>query len=189
MNNAKFKWLDDPVDEEPANFTFDISKGDVLGITGPHSKTLIHSILGHCELVAGQVRQRGKIAYFPEEPFITLGSLKSNILMGAEFDAKKYYRAVSAVKLNEDILKTLGADDLPIETLNLNKQQCERIQLARAIYSDRDLYIFDQPFKNAIFSSMILQMLANVVDTLLSDPNKAVLINSTNNQVIYFIVF
>lgn len=183
MNCAKFRSFEDASDQEPVSFTLDICRGDVLGMTGQNSKVLIYSILGHCEFVNGLFRQRGRIAYMPEEPFIKMGTLKCNIIMGSEFDAKRYYKAISAVKLNEDILMTMGADDLPIETLNLNKQQCERIQLARAVYADKDLYIFDQPFKNAIFSSTVLQMFASVIDTINSDPNKAILINSSNNQV------
>lgn len=182
MNSARYRNFDDAV--EPVTFNMDICRGDLIGMNGQNSKVFIYSLLGHCEFINGLVRQRGKIAYFPEEPFISVGSLKSNIIMGSEFDPKRYYKAVAAVKLNEDILMTMGADDLPIETLNLNRQQYERIQLARAIYAEKDLYIFDQPLKNAIFSSTVLQIFGNVIDQIHSDPHKAILINSSNNQIL-----
>lgn len=178
MTGCKFKW------DDTAIFNFDLSRGEVLGVCGNHMKTLIYSLLGHSECVHGLFRQRGKIAFFPEEPFICIGSVKSNIVMGSDFDAKRYYTAITSVFLNEDVLHTLGADELPIETLDLNKQQRQRIALARAVYSDRDIYLFEQPFRTAIFSSNVLQMFANVIELVSSDPNKAIIICSTNNQIL-----
>lgn len=179
MTNCKFKW------DEKAVFTIDVSRGEVLGVSGKHMKTLIYAILGHIECKDGLLRQRGVTGFFSEDPFICIGSIKDNILMGAEFDAKRYYTAVNSTKLNEDILQTLGADDLPIENLDLTKQQKQRIALARAIYSDRDIYLFDEPFKSAVFSSNVLQMFANVVHQIVSsDPNKAIIICSTNSQIL-----
>lgn len=178
MTGCKFKW------DDTAIFNFDLCRGEVLGVCGNHMKTLIYSLLGHSECTHGLFRQRGKIAFFPEEPFICIGSVKSNIVMGSDFDAKRYYTAITSVFLNEDVLHTLGADELPIETLDLNKQQRQRIALARAVYSDRDIYLFEQPFRTAIFSSNVLQMFANVIELVSSDPNKAIIICSTNNQIL-----
>lgn len=179
MNNCRFKW------DEKAVFTLDVSKGDVLGVSGKHMKTLIYSILGHVECKDGIFRQRGVTGFFSEDPFICIGSIKDNILMGADFDAQRYYTAVTSTNLNEDVLQALGADELPIELLDLTKQQKQRIALARAIYSDRDIYLFDEPFKSAVFSSNVLQMFANVIHQIVSsDPNKAVIVCSTNTQIL-----
>jgi ATPase subunit of ABC transporter with duplicated ATPase domains len=105
--------------------------------------------------------------------------------MGSDFDAKRYYTAITITKLNEDVLVTLGFDDLPIETLDLSQQQKERIVLARAIYSDRDVYLFDEPFKGAVFSSNVLLLYADVIHQILSsDPGKAIIICSSNSQIL-----
>lgn len=179
MADCRFKW------DEKAVFTIDVSKGEVLGVCGRHMKSLIYAILGHIECKDGIFRQRGVTGLFSEDPFICIGSIKDNILMGADFDAKRYYTAVTSTKLNEDVLQALGADELPIENMDLTKQQKQRIALARAIYSDRDIYLFDEPFKSAVFSSNILQMFANVIDLILaSDPNKSIIICSSNNQIL-----
>lgn len=179
LNNCKFKGHDD------ASFTIDVSKGEILGVSGKHMKILNYAILGHIECKDGILRQRGVTGFFSEDPFICIGSIKDNILMGSDFDAKRYYDAVTLTKLNEDILQALGSDELPIENLDLTKQQRQRIALARAIYSDRDIYLFDEPFKSAVFSSNVLQMFANVVHHIvLSDPNKAIVICSTNAQIL-----
>lgn len=178
MSQCKFKC------EENVSFTIEVAKGDILGVTGKHMKALIYSILGHSECKDGIFRQRGVTGFFSENPFISVGSIKDNILMGSDFNAKRYFTAITATKLNDDVLQTLGSDELPIESLDLTKQQKQRVALARAIYSDRDIYLFDEPFKSAVFSSNILQMFANVVDMIASDPDKAVIICSTNSQIL-----
>lgn len=179
VNNCRFKWHDDTL------FTLDVSKGEVLGVSGKHMKTLNYAILGHVECKDGILRQRGVVGFFSEEPFICIGSIKDNILMGSDFDAKRYYTACTLTKLNDDILHALGADELPIENLDLTMQQKQRIALARAVYSDRDIYLFDEPFKSAVFSSNVLQMFANVIDYIIaSDPNKAVIVCSSNAQIL-----
>lgn len=179
MNNCRFK------SQEDAIFTIDVSKGEVLGVSGKHMKTLNYAILGHLECKEGILRQRGVTGFFAEDPFICIGSVKDNILMGSDFDSQRYYNAVTLTKLNEDVLLAVGADELPIENLDLTKQQKQRIALARAVYSDRDMYLFDEPFKSAVFSSNVLQMFANVVHHIVStDPNKAVIICSLNSQIL-----
>lgn len=181
MNNCRFKWHD----EWNAIFSLEVAKGDVLGVCGKHTKTFIYAMLGHIECKDGTFRQRGVTGFFSEDPFICIGSIKDNILMGSDFDAKRYYSAVTLTRLNEDVLHALGADELPIENLDLTKQQKQRIALARAIYSDRDVYLFDEPFKSAVFSSNIIQILANVIQHIISsDPNKAVIICSSNTQIL-----
>ncbi|XP_070489977.1 ATP-binding cassette sub-family C member 12-like isoform X2 [Chironomus tepperi] len=178
MSDCRFSWDDN------IRFTLDVSKGEILGVCGKHKKALIYAILGHGECKEGIMRQRGVVGFFSEEPFICIGSVKDNILMGTDFDAKRYYAAVTMTHLNDDVLQTLGTDELPIEMLDLNQQQKQRIALARAIYSDRDIYLFDEPFKNAVFSSNILQLFANIIHNISSDPNKAIIICSTNTQIL-----
>lgn len=178
MSDCKFSWDND------IRFTLDVSKGDVLGVCGKYKKALIYAILGHGDCKEGILRQRGVVGYFSEEPFICIGTIKDNILMGSDFDAKRYYSAVTMTHLNDDVLRTLGTDELPIEMLDLNQQQKQRIALARAIYSDRDVYLFDEPFKNAVFSSNVLQLFANIVHHISSDPNKAIIVCSSNTQIL-----
>ena len=183
MNSAKFR-ISEEAKHLNLSLTLELSKGDILGVRGEGKSALIYSIMGHYELLSGLVRQRGKIAFFPESPFIIMGSIKQNILMGCEFDAQKYYRAITAVNLNDDVLLTLGSDEFPIEALDLNKQQLQRVAFARALYCERDVYIFEQPCKNAVFSSNNLQIFSSIIETLISNPDKAIIIVSSNNHVL-----
>jgi ABC-type thiamine transport system ATPase subunit len=179
MSDCRFNWNQNTL------FTLEVAKGEIVGVCGKFTKALMYAILGHSECKDGILRQRGVIGYFSEDPFICIGSVKDNILMGADFDAKRYYEAINMTNLNEDVLHSLGMDDMPIETLDLNQQQKQRIALARAIYSDRDIYLFDEPFKSAVFSSNILQMFANIINTIANDSNKAIIICSSNTQILH----
>lgn len=178
MSDCRFGW------NQNIKFNLEVSKGDIIGITGKNMKGLLYSLLGHSECKEGILRQRAVLGFFSENPFICVGSIKDNILLGAEFDAKRYYAALNMTKLTEDIIQVLGMDDQPIEALDLNLQQRERIALARAIYNDRDIYLFDEPFKSAVFSSNVILMFSNVLQSIISDPNKAIIICSSNNQIL-----
>jgi ABC-type lipoprotein export system ATPase subunit len=178
MNECKFKWNEDAV------FDFEICKGEIVGVCGKSRYYIIHAMLGHNECMSGVMRQRGVIGYFSEDPFICNASIRENILMGGEFDGKRYYDAVALTGLNADVLHSIGMDDLPIQADDLTLQQKQRIVLARAVYNDRDLYMFVEPLQNADFSSSILQIFERVVQHIASDPNKAIIICSSNIHIL-----
>lgn len=178
MNDCRFDW------SQNQTFSMEVMKRDVVGICGKNMKAMMYSILGHSECKDGILRQRGAIGFFSESPYLCVGSVKDNILMGADFDAKRYYAAVNLTNLNEDVLQSVGADEQSIENLDLNLQQKQRIALARAIYSDRDIYLFDEPFKSAFFSSNVIIMFSNIIQSIVNDPNKAVVICSSNNYIL-----
>jgi hypothetical protein len=75
LNNCRFK------SDERGIFGFDLSKGEVLGVTGKHMKTLVYAILGQNECKEGIFRQRGSVAYNSEDAFIFIGSIKVNSLL------------------------------------------------------------------------------------------------------------
>lgn len=70
FNNCRFK------SDERGVFGFDLSKGEILGVTGKHMKTLVFAILGQNELREGIFRQRGSVAYNSEDGFVFIGSIK-----------------------------------------------------------------------------------------------------------------
>lgn len=178
MSDCRFEW------NKNQTFTVEVAKQDIVGVCGKSMKAMMYSMLGHDECKDGILRQRGVIGFFSESPYLRIGSVKDNILMGADFDAKRYFDAINLTNLNADVLQSIGADEQSIETLDLNLQQKQRIALARAIYSDRDIYLFDEPFKSAFFSSHVIEMFSNVIRSIVNDPNKAVVICSSNNYIL-----
>ncbi|XP_059610068.1 ABC transporter C family member 3-like [Phlebotomus argentipes] len=141
---------------------FYVASDQIVGLTGPPKSgksMLLYSILGHTQwtdgitgLSKGAFQKRGKIAFFPEDCALCLGSLKDNILMGAEFDEKLFYEAINGAQLN-DILIRPGMEDEDIGSLELSVSQLDRLTLAQAIYTNRNIILLDNPMSRYTESS------------------------------------
>jgi ATP-binding cassette, subfamily C (CFTR/MRP), member 10 len=94
--DAAFQW---PKTSSPSSTSFQLTieeffipKHQIVGITGRSGSgktSLLYSLLGHTQLIRGVVRQKDRMAFFPKEPVLIAGSLKENILMGAEFNPQR----------------------------------------------------------------------------------------------------
>ncbi|XP_054426212.1 ATP-binding cassette sub-family C member 12-like [Pteronotus mesoamericanus] len=132
------------------NISFVVRKGKVLGIcgnVGSGKSSLIAALLGQMRLQQGVVAVSGTLAYVSQQAWIFHGSVRENILFGAKYEQQRYLRAVRVCALQED-LRGLPYGDLTEigeRGLNLSGGQRQRIGLARAVYSDRDVYLLDDP--------------------------------------------
>ncbi|CAN8025640.1 unnamed protein product, partial [Ixodes persulcatus] len=89
----------------------------------------------------------GRVAYVPQIANVHNMSVQSNILYGKPMHHEDYGRVLAACQLHEDI-NTFPAGDLTEvgekgETLSGGQKQ--RISLARAVYSQADIYLLDDP--------------------------------------------
>ncbi|KAA6386658.1 MAG: putative ABC transporter, partial [Streblomastix strix] len=99
------------------------------------------------EQTKGEVRIDGSIAYCPQTAWINNNTVRGNITFGSKFSKKKYNDVVRVCALEPDF-QALAAGDMTAigeKGVNLSGGQKARIQLARAVYSDRDIYILDDP--------------------------------------------
>ena len=89
-----------------------------------------------------------KIAYCSQEPWIFNGSIQQMILCGKEMDSERYYRVIQATALEKDF-KQLPLGDSSIigeGGVSLSGGQKTRVNLARCLYVDADIYLLDDPF-------------------------------------------
>ncbi len=89
----------------------------------------------------------GRIAYCSQEPWIITGSIRQNILCGAEMDLERYYRVIRATALENDF-NQLPMRDLSVigeGGVSLSGGQKSRINLARCLYVDAEIYLLDDP--------------------------------------------
>ena len=74
-------------------------------------------------------------------------TLKDNILFGEPFDKKWYEQVIEACALRTDLEMLPGGDQTEIgeKGINLSGGQKQRVSLGRAVYSDADVYLLDDP--------------------------------------------
>ncbi|OQR83367.1 multidrug resistance-associated protein 1, partial [Thraustotheca clavata] len=96
--------------------------------------------------------------------------IRENILFGHPYDRKKYNAVLEACALTKDLSLFAAGDRTEIGSkgVNVSGGQKARISLARACYSDADIYILDSPLsavdaivQNEIFTKCFLGLLRN----------------------------
>uniref|UniRef100_A0A8C2ZSW9 ATP-binding cassette sub-family C member 5 n=1 Tax=Cyclopterus lumpus TaxID=8103 RepID=A0A8C2ZSW9_CYCLU len=132
------------------NICFTLPKGNLLGIcgnVGSGKTSLISSILEQMHLLQGSVTADGTFAYVSQQAWIFHGTVQENILMGEPFDQSKYNKVVDVCSLRADldILPYGDQTEIGERGLNLSGGQKQRISLARAVYSNRDIFLLDDP--------------------------------------------
>ncbi|XP_006035034.1 multidrug resistance-associated protein 9 [Alligator sinensis] len=132
------------------NISFTVKKEKVLGICGnigSGKSSILSAILGQLHLNDGTVGVDGTLAYVSQQAWIFHGSVRQNILFGTEYNEQRYNYVINACSLKAD-MELLPAGDMTEvgeRGLNLSGGQKQRISLARAVYSNRDIYLLDDP--------------------------------------------
>jgi ATP-binding cassette subfamily C (CFTR/MRP) protein 4 len=94
----------------------------------------------------GEIHCKGKIFYVPQVPWIFPGSLRQNILFGKEYNEEKYLRVINACGLNFETERL--EENTQISENSVSGGQRARINMARALYSEADLFLFDDSFSS-----------------------------------------
>ncbi|KAM6950575.1 ATP-binding cassette sub-family C member 12-like [Lycodopsis pacificus] len=132
------------------NISFTLPKGNLLGIcgnVGSGKTSLISSILEQMHLQQGSLTADGTFAYVSQQAWIFHGTVQENILMGEPLDQSKYNRVVDVCSLRADldILPYGDQTEIGERGLNLSGGQKQRISMARAVYSNKDIFLLDDP--------------------------------------------
>ncbi|KHN10953.1 ABC transporter C family member 3 [Glycine soja] len=90
----------------------------------------------------------GTKAYVAQSPWVQSGKIEDNILFGEHMDRERYEKVLEACSLKKDLEIFSFGDQTVIgeRGINLSGGQKQRIQIARALYQDADIYLFDDPF-------------------------------------------
>lgn len=149
FSEASFTW-DRNLEPTIRNVNLDIMPGQlvaVVGTVGSGKSSLMSAMLGEMENVHGHITIKGTTAYVPQQSWIQNGTIKDNILFGAEFDERRYQQVLEACALLPDLEILPGGDlaEIGEKGINLSGGQKQRISLARASYQNSDIYILDDP--------------------------------------------
>nr|CAH7746841.1 unnamed protein product [Callosobruchus chinensis] len=127
--------------------TFDICSGltIVSGPIGSGKSTVLRLLLGEIRCKEGTVHVTGRVSYAPQESWIFPSTLKQNILLGEKFDRTRYEEVLKVCALTVDRDRLPGGDDFIVKEQgsNISSGQKARINLARAIYRNADIYLLD----------------------------------------------
>ena len=179
--NASFSWknkFDENQDNEVSKLvsedslvisriSIEVNKGElviVVGSTGSGKSTLLLGLLGELDLISGKLKVNGKISYLSSDPWLIPGTIKENILMSKDYNEDLYKQVLETSALAADIELMNLKDETIVgdRGITLSGGQKARIALARALYSQYDIYFLDDPlsavdvqvanhiFKNAI---------------------------------------
>ncbi|NXW34750.1 MRP3 protein, partial [Phaetusa simplex] len=119
----------------------------VVGHVGCGKSSLVSALLGEMEKLEGEVAVKGSVAYVPQQAWIQNATLKDNILFGQAPNEQKYQNVLEACALKTDLEVLPGGDQTEIgeKGINLSGGQRQRVSLARAVYSNSDIYLLDDP--------------------------------------------
>ena len=137
------------------NINLEIKNGEficLIGDVGSGKSSLLQSILNNLIPLSNnsKIYLNGSIAYISQIPFISNSTVKNNILFFNEYNEEKYNKIIEISCLKPDLEILEGGDltEIGEKGVNLSGGQKARINIARALYSDRDIYIFDDPISS-----------------------------------------
>ncbi|KAF7342738.1 ABC protein [Mycena sanguinolenta] len=136
----------------------------LVGRVGSGKSSLLQGLIGEMRTTGGKWAFGGSVAYCPQSAWIQNATLRDNVLFGRPFDEDRYWRVIEDSCLLPD-LQLLADGDLtemyveccPIKSIslihfssgekgiNLSGGQKQRVNIARALYCNADVYIFDDP--------------------------------------------
>ena len=147
-----------------------IKKGEkciIIGETGSGKSCLIKSLIDRLIILTKkEFNIDGKISYASQTPFIVNASLKDNILFYSEYNEERYNQVIKFCELEKDIETFPAGDMTEIGTngANLSGGQKSRINLARCIYKEADIYLFDDPISSVdaiVFNKILNNLMKN----------------------------
>ncbi|XP_073707299.1 ATP-binding cassette sub-family C member 4 [Garra rufa] len=132
------------------NVSFTVKPGQLLAVIGPvgaGKSSLLSTVLGELPAEKGVVKVKGELTYASQQPWVFPGTIRSNILFGKELQPQRYESVLRACALKRD-MELLPDGDLTVigdRGATLSGGQKARVNLARAVYQDADIYLLDDP--------------------------------------------
>ncbi|KAG1744460.1 ABC protein [Suillus lakei] len=132
------------------NVTMTIPRGQLVAIVGPvgsGKSSLLQGLIGEMRKVSGHVSFGGRIGYCPQTAWIQNSTLRDNITFGQPFEEDRYWRVIEIACLLPDLQLLPDGDltEIGEKGINLSGGQKQRVNIARALYFDPDIVVFDDP--------------------------------------------
>ncbi|XP_044266668.1 probable multidrug resistance-associated protein lethal(2)03659 isoform X2 [Tribolium madens] len=141
----------------------------VTGFVGSGKSVFLKTIIHEWPIV-GKVTISGRVSYASQEPWLFPSTIRNNVLFGEKYSHERYKKVLQICCLDYDLALLPCGDNTVIGDcgINLSKGQQSRINLARAVYKDSDIYLLDDCLasldahvSDKIFDSCICKFLQN----------------------------
>lgn len=150
MKNASAKWSSSSDISILCNLNLSVKSCSltvIVGQVGSGKSSLLHMILRELIPTSGELNVSGRVSYCSQEPWIFGSTVRQNIVFSQNWDEKRYNQILDVCQLRQDINGFPLGDKTFVgeKGSNLSGGQCARINLARAIYAEADIYLLDDP--------------------------------------------
>ena len=150
IKNGSASWIENPIVSTLTNLNLNVKPGAliaVIGTVGSGKTSLLHLILKELPLSKGTLNVGGSISYASQEPWLFVSSIRNNILFGQQFNNDRYKEIVRVCALEKDFQQFPQGDKTLVgeRGVSLSGGQKARINLARAVYREADIYLLDDP--------------------------------------------
>ena len=134
------------------NINITIKKSEkiaIIGEVGSGKTSLLQAILNSLIILnpldCDGIHINGKIGYVSQNSWIQNQTIKNNILFSNEYNEEKYKKIIELTELKYDLKTLEGGENTEIgeKGINLSGGQKARISLARCLYEDPDIFLFD----------------------------------------------
>lgn len=167
LDELKFAGLTD------INFT--AKKGEFIvltGLIGSGKSSLLSALSGFMKRTSGKLSVNGSVLLCGY-PWVQNATVKENILFGTEFDAERYDAVIYACSLESDLEILPAGDNTEIgeRGITLSGGQKARINLARAVYANKDIILLDDVL-SAVDAKVGKHIMSNCILGLLKDKTR-----------------
>ena len=140
------------------NINFKIKKGEhicIIGEVGSGKTCLLNAIINNLLVLnnskpEGNIQLSGKVSFVSQNSWILNDTIEQNILFFKSMDKEKYNKILTICQLKQDLQILQKGDHTEIgeKGVNLSGGQKARLAIARAVYNDSDIYVFDDPLSS-----------------------------------------
>ncbi|KAL3283196.1 hypothetical protein HHI36_006346 [Cryptolaemus montrouzieri] len=166
-------WIPNPIVDTLIDVSFELKPGSfccIVGNVGSGKSSILQLLLKELPLTSGKLRIGGSISYASQEPWLFVSNVRNNILFGQPYYKDVYDKVVEVCALKRDFALFPYGDKTNVgeRGISLSGGQRARINLARAIYRDADIYLLDDPLSAVdthvakhLFEKCLIQYLHN----------------------------
>lgn len=142
----------------------------ICGQVASGKSSLLLSLFNELSLNYGRACVQGVCGYSSQTAWIFNGTVRDNIVFGYGYDERRYQKIVDICALKHDLELLEYGDFTYIQENSLSGGQKARINLARCLYRDCDIYLLDDPFSaidNRVSKHIFQEAIKNFLATKL----------------------